>query len=165
MARSPLSGPRLSPSTHSRDRTDNQQSHGRKLVGGHPPKEAAPDTAGTPAWDSPRQAHAGGDLPSARQTRFGLYPKKGLSDVVPRSVFTQEYERFRRLLIDARKRSGLSQAALAEKLSRPQSFVSKYERGERRLDVIETGLVARALGVDPIEFLRQVYKSKNGGST
>jgi transcriptional regulator with XRE-family HTH domain len=84
---------------------------------------------------------------------------------VPRSVFTQEYERFRRLLIDARKRSGLSQAALAEKLSRPQSFVSKYERGERRLDVIETGLVARALGVDPIEFLRQVYKSKNGGST
>ena len=84
---------------------------------------------------------------------------------MPRSVFTQEYERFRRLLIDARKRSGLSQAALAEKLSRPQSFVSKYERGERRLDVIETGLVARALGVDPIEFLRQVYKSKNGGST
>ncbi|HUG80101.1 MAG TPA: helix-turn-helix transcriptional regulator [Bryobacterales bacterium] len=84
---------------------------------------------------------------------------------MPRSVFTQEYERFRRLLIDARKRSGLSQSALAEKLSRPQSFVSKYERGERRLDVIETGLVARALGVDPIEFLRRVYKSKDGGST
>jgi transcriptional regulator with XRE-family HTH domain len=76
-----------------------------------------------------------------------------------RSVFTAEYERFRLLLIEARTNAGLSQAALSEKLSRPQSFVSKYERGERRLDVIEFGQVARALGVDPIEFLRELFET------
>lgn len=83
---------------------------------------------------------------------------------MPRSVFTEDYERFRCLLVDARTRSGLSQAALAEKLSRPQSFVSKYERGERRLDIVETGEVARALDLDPIELLRQVYEKPNGRS-
>ena len=82
-----------------------------------------------------------------------------------RSVFTGEYDRFRELLVKARKHSGLSQAALAKKLSRPQSFVSKYERGERRLDVIEFGEVARALNVDPLEFLRQVYENSTEGST
>jgi hypothetical protein len=43
-------------------------------------------------------------------------------------------------------------------LKRPQSFVSKYERGERRLDVIEFGEVARALGIDPIRILDKFYR-------
>jgi transcriptional regulator with XRE-family HTH domain len=76
-----------------------------------------------------------------------------------RSIFTAEYERFRLLLIEARTNAGLSQAALSEKLSRPQSFVSKYERGERRLDVIEFGEVARALGIDPLEFLQELFQN------
>ena len=84
---------------------------------------------------------------------------------MPRSVFTDEYERFRHLLIEARKKSNLSQLALARKLSKPQSFVSKYERGERRLDVIEFGQVARALDVDPLKFLKRVYKAAHGGSS
>ena len=46
----------------------------------------------------------------------------------------------------------------------PQSFVSKYERGERRLDVVEFGEVARALGIDPLQLLRQVYNPRGGGS-
>ena len=46
---------------------------------------------------------------------------------------------------------------MARKLKRPQSFVSKYERGERRLDVIEFFEVARALTIDPIAFLKDVY--------
>ena len=83
---------------------------------------------------------------------------------MPRSVFTDEYERFRTLLVEARKRSGLSQVTLSERLSRPQSFVSKYERGERRLDVVEFGEVARALGIDPLKLLRQVYNPRGGGS-
>lgn len=76
------------------------------------------------------------------------------------SVFTDKYERFRLLLTEARKRAALSQAQLADKLSRPQSFVSKYERGERRLDVVEFELVADALGIEPVRFLKKLYDRK-----
>lgn len=51
-------------------------------------------------------------------------------------------------LADARKRAGLSQTQLAQKLGQRQQFVSKYESGERRLDVVEFVDVARALGLD-----------------
>ncbi|MEX2288343.1 MAG: helix-turn-helix transcriptional regulator [Planctomycetaceae bacterium] len=75
-----------------------------------------------------------------------------------RSVFTKRYDRFRKLLIDARKSAGLSQADVAAKLKRNQTFVSKYERGERRLDVIEFLEVARVLGFDPLKFIRQLVQ-------
>ena len=55
---------------------------------------------------------------------------------MPKSIFTPEYDRFRLLLIQARKTAGLTQVELAERLRKPQSYVSKFERGERRLDVI-----------------------------
>lgn len=64
-----------------------------------------------------------------------------------KSIFTKEYEQFLSRLIAARKAADLTQAELAERLSKPQSFVSKYERGERRLDVIEFVYVARAIGI------------------
>lgn len=73
-----------------------------------------------------------------------------------KSLFSPQYERFRRHLVQARKSAGLTQVELAKKLSRPQSFVSKYERGERRLDVVEFLEVARAIGFDPYKFLRQL---------
>jgi transcriptional regulator with XRE-family HTH domain len=50
----------------------------------------------------------------------------------------------------------LTQIELAQKLSRPQSFVSKYELGERRLDVVEFLEVAEALGVKPEKVLKQL---------
>ena len=65
-----------------------------------------------------------------------------------KSVFTKRYERLRLLLVEARRSTGLSQAELAAKLRRPQSFVSKYERGERRLDVIEFLEIVEALELD-----------------
>ncbi len=52
----------------------------------------------------------------------------------------------------------MTQVELSSRLKRPQSFVSKYERGERYLDVIEFGEVARALGLDPLAFLKKVYR-------
>ncbi len=70
----------------------------------------------------------------------------------------EAYKRFRELLIDSRQRAELTQAALSSRLKRPQSFVSKYERGERRLDVVEFGDVARAIGVDPARFLAKFYR-------
>ena len=77
-----------------------------------------------------------------------------------RSIFSQEYERFRRLLIEARKRLGLTQAQVAARLGKPQSFVSKYERGERRLDLVEIIDVADALEVDPHYILAGVISSR-----
>lgn len=49
--------------------------------------------------------------------------------------------------------ANLTQAHLAARLNRPQSFVAKYEGGERRLDVIEFMEVAEAIGFDPAEFI------------
>jgi transcriptional regulator with XRE-family HTH domain len=77
-----------------------------------------------------------------------------------RSVFSHEYEQFRLLLIGARKSAGLTQVGLASALRRPQSYVSKYERGERRLDVVEFLEVARTIGIDPCEFLRQLEAAR-----
>ncbi|TIT39466.1 MAG: helix-turn-helix transcriptional regulator [Mesorhizobium sp.] len=53
----------------------------------------------------------------------------------------------------ARSVKGLTQAQVAEKLGRPQSFVAKYEGGERRLDIIEFLDVTAALDADPCEIL------------
>ena len=76
-----------------------------------------------------------------------------------KSVFTGDYEGFRLLLIEARNSAGLTQIDLARKLGRPQSFVSKYERGERRLDVIEFLEVAHAIGIDPSHFIRKLQQA------
>ncbi|MBV8130637.1 MAG: helix-turn-helix transcriptional regulator [Planctomycetaceae bacterium] len=59
-------------------------------------------------------------------------------------------------MVEARKACGLTQAMLAQKLSRPQSFVSKYERGERRLDLVEFLEIARAIGIDALEFIKRL---------
>ena len=63
--------------------------------------------------------------------------------------------RLRRQFIQARKSVCLTQVGLAERLGRPQSFVSKYERGERKLDVIEFCEVCHALEIDPVAFLHR----------
>ncbi len=79
---------------------------------------------------------------------------------MPRSVFSHAYNTFRELLIEARRSQNLTQAELAERLDRPQSFVSKYERGERRLDVVEFIEVADALKLDPVEVVRQLQPTR-----
>lgn len=73
-----------------------------------------------------------------------------------KSLHTPEYEYFRSLLVVAREKSGLTQADISSKLNRPQSFVAKYEGGERRLDVIEFLQVCNALGVDPRSILSKL---------
>ena len=81
---------------------------------------------------------------------------------MPRSVFTDEYETFRLLLIEARTSAGDTQVWLAKKLGRPQSYVSKYERGERRLDVIEFLNISRAMDIDPCELIRKLQRTISG---
>jgi len=72
-------------------------------------------------------------------------------------------ERLQQTLIAARRAAGLTQSELAHRLERPQSFVSKYERGERRLDVAELIAVARALGIDAGELVARL--ARTGGSS
>lgn len=52
------------------------------------------------------------------------------------------------LLLKIRKDAGLRQDDVAERLGRPQSFVSKYESEERRLDILELYDVCEALGLE-----------------
>jgi len=61
-------------------------------------------------------------------------------------------ERFRRLLRRLRQKSKLRQVDVAHRLGKPQSFVAKYEAGERRLDIIDTREICAALGVSLAEF-------------
>jgi len=79
---------------------------------------------------------------------------------VVKSVFTQKYKAFREMLIQAREAAGLNQRDLSAKMSRPQSYVSKYERGERRLDFVEFLEVAEALGIDPVDFIEKLSNAK-----
>ena len=79
---------------------------------------------------------------------------RGLS----KSVHSAEQLAFRELMIAARKRAGLTQQELANRLKRPQSFVAKYEGGERRLDVVEFIAIAQAISIDPIRVLRSLLQ-------
>ena len=75
---------------------------------------------------------------------------------MPRSPFMEGYQAVVDALVAARHEAGLTQAELAERLGKPQSFVSKIERGERRVDVLEFCQVARALGRAPSALMAQI---------
>lgn len=62
------------------------------------------------------------------------------------------------LLVKAREDAGLTQIDVAKRLGKPQSFVSKYEGGERRLDVVEFLKVAKALDADPPALVRALAR-------
>jgi transcriptional regulator with XRE-family HTH domain len=66
------------------------------------------------------------------------------------------YKILRTLLVTCRRDAGVTQVELAQRLGKPQPFISDIERGERRLDVIEFCAVASALGADPSELLKHL---------
>jgi transcriptional regulator with XRE-family HTH domain len=72
---------------------------------------------------------------------------------IGKSVHSSDQAAFCELMVGARMAAGVSQHALALRLKNPQSFVAKYEGGERRLDVVEFVAIARALGADPLKLL------------
>ena len=73
-----------------------------------------------------------------------------------KSVFTKEYAVFLEVLVAARLSQGLTQAAVAERLKKPQSFVSKCESGERRVDIVEFFAICTALDKDPAALLKEM---------
>lgn len=79
---------------------------------------------------------------------------------IDKTVHSSEQAAFCALMVAARKRAGLTQHELACRLKRPQSFVAKYEGGERRIDVVEFVAIVRAIGGDPIKLLRDFIAGK-----
>ncbi|MBI5783784.1 MAG: helix-turn-helix transcriptional regulator [Gammaproteobacteria bacterium] len=79
-----------------------------------------------------------------------------------RSSETQK-RKVRELLRDLREAAGLRQVDLATRLKRPQSFVSKYESGEKTLDFLEVREVCRALGMPLVDFVRRYEEGADEG--
>ena len=77
---------------------------------------------------------------------------------VKKSIHSAEQAELLKLLRQARKKAGLSQVEVARRLARSQSFVSKYESGELRLDMVELSEVCRVLGTSLSAFVRQFEK-------
>jgi transcriptional regulator with XRE-family HTH domain len=77
---------------------------------------------------------------------------------ISKSLRSTEHSVFRSIMIDTRKKAGLTQQKLAKSLRKPQSFVAKYEGGERRIDVVEFLEIVRAMNADPVLVLRALIR-------
>jgi transcriptional regulator with XRE-family HTH domain len=89
--------------------------------------------------------------------RFSHIARHGrITAFVKKATYLAQRKKFLALLRDTRTKAGLTQVALASRMHRDQTFVSKYETGERRLDILELRDVCRALGVDFKDFVRDL---------
>ena len=73
-----------------------------------------------------------------------------------KSVSSEDYKLFLRRLRAERRRAGVTQEELATRLKETQTFVSKCERGERRIDVIELRAICKALGTSFTAFVKNL---------
>lgn len=73
-----------------------------------------------------------------------------------KSAHQDDYKFLLACLIEARLDAGLRQIDIAERLSKPQSYVSKYEQGERRIDVLEFIAFTKAISIDPLWLLKKI---------
>jgi transcriptional regulator with XRE-family HTH domain len=73
-----------------------------------------------------------------------------------------DYLAVARLLKDARERSALTQLDVAKQLGVPQSFVSKYESGERRLDLLEVRRICLVLNTGLVDLVGKVESMLRG---
>lgn len=72
-----------------------------------------------------------------------------------KSLFTHDYREFTRLLRETRERAGLTQTALAERVGQSQSYISKWERGDLRLDLVQLRALCRAMGISLPAFVSE----------
>lgn len=73
-------------------------------------------------------------------------------------LHTEKYSDLVKWLVERRKANGLKQTDVAKRLGKPQSFVSKYENSERRLDILEFVEVVKAIGVDPLPKFKELLE-------
>jgi len=79
---------------------------------------------------------------------------------MPKAFHSARYADLCRFLIAKRKAARMTQVDVARRLDQPQSHVAKYERGERRIDVIEFLDIAAAIGFDPAKFVSELVKAR-----
>lgn len=73
-----------------------------------------------------------------------------------KQLYSRNQQILKELLRELRTEIGLRQTELAERLGEPQSFVSKYETGERRLDILELREICKALRIPLSEFVERL---------
>ena len=79
-----------------------------------------------------------------------------------KSTHTKDYSKFLELLIEVRRKAGLTQAQLGDRLPFGQPGISKIERGERRVDVIELRAICRVLGISLEDFVKDLETRLTG---
>ncbi len=84
--------------------------------------------------------------------------KKQEEAMMTKSIFTNNYQMLLKLLIAVRKKAGITQQELAKKLGKNQSYISKYENSERRLDMIEVIAIMKAMDSNPVELMDNILK-------
>ncbi len=84
---------------------------------------------------------------------------------MPKSVFSDAYASMLQTVIALRKGRGVSQVELARRIGREQPFVSRVERGERRIDVVEFCTIVRAIGEDPVAVVAELVSRLPDGMT
>jgi transcriptional regulator with XRE-family HTH domain len=80
-----------------------------------------------------------------------------------KSIYTRDYALVLRLLKEARKRAGMTQVEFAKRLQQSQSFVSKIERGDRRLDIVQLRTICHIFGLtlpDFVELLETALRER-----
>ena len=70
-----------------------------------------------------------------------------------KSIYSKEYAAFLMCLRETRKSAGITQQQMAEMLGTTQSVISKLERGERRVDVVELRQSCKIMGISLIDFV------------
>jgi transcriptional regulator with XRE-family HTH domain len=82
-----------------------------------------------------------------------------IKGAVKKDIRLSQRKKLLGLLRGIRVDAGLTQSELASRLARDQTFVSKYESGERRLDILELREVCQAIGTDFVMFIRKLDKN------
>lgn len=77
---------------------------------------------------------------------------------MPKTIHGGGHPHLVAVLTEARQKSGLTQAQLAEKIGKDQTYISIIERAQRRVDVLEFVTLAQAMGADPAKLFREVLK-------
>jgi ribosome-binding protein aMBF1 (putative translation factor) len=93
---------------------------------------------------------------SAVQTQHAGRVDKRYEASTVAAVFTAEYAKLLELLRETREQSGVTQVELAKRVKETQSYLSRFERGELRLDVIQLRTICQALGTTLPAFIAKL---------
>jgi transcriptional regulator with XRE-family HTH domain len=75
-----------------------------------------------------------------------------------KKIYMAQRNRMTDLLREVRLETGLTQVELASRIEKDQAYVSRYESGQRRLDVLEVREICQAIGITLEEFVRRLEK-------